>query len=443
MANIKDRHDTWNPDITYVIGHQRPDTDAIAAALGFAWHLTAIGRENVQAARAGQPGQQAVFALKKFGLSHPYLLAGVAPTFGHAAVRQPYVRPTDTLPEAMMRVAEGERVVPLVGEDNKPAGVVTSLALARAYTAPVSIMQTLMQPCSSIAEQPQVFFERDKISDHRNSLLRSENDDFLVVSDDGEYVGVATRRRILEPRRAKLFLVDHNELAQAVVDAEEAEIVGVLDHHRLGNSPTALPIPFVVDVVGSTSSLVAEHCQVAETTPPPGLAGMLLSGILSDTLVFRSPTTTGRDKVAAEWLAEIAGVDIASYGDELLRAAPGLGARTIQEILDTDRKAYTMGGHSISLAQVEATGFGSLPARREEILAAMEEWRQREGLAFFGLMVTDVVTGKSKMLTRGDKWIIAILPFDRSGEGEYDLEDMVSRKKQLVPALSALLDESF
>jgi manganese-dependent inorganic pyrophosphatase len=159
--------------------------------------------------------------------------------------------------------------------------------------------------------------------------------------------------------------------------------------------------------------------------------------------VFRSPTTTGRDKVAAEWLAELASVDIAAYGDELLRAAPGLGARTIEEILDTDRKVYTMGGHAVSLAQVEATGFGSLPSRREEILAAMEEWRQRESLAFFGLMVTDVVTGKSKMLTRGDKWIITVLPFDRSGEGEYDLEDMVSRKKQLVPALSALLDESF
>ncbi len=442
LTTKHDRHDTWNPETTYVVGHQRPDTDAIASALGFAWYLTAIGRENVQAARAGQPGQQAIFALRKFGLSSPQLLAGVAPTFGHAVIRQPYVRPTDPLPAAMMRVAAGDRVIPLVDEENRPAGVVTSLALALAYTAPTNIMHTLMQPCSTIAEQPQVFHQRDKISDHRNSLLRSENDDFLVVSDDGEYVGVATRRRILEPTRAKLYLVDHNELGQAVTDAEEAEIVGVLDHHRLGNSPTALPIPFVVDVVGSTSTLVAEHCITAEVTPPQGLAGMLLSGILSDTLTFRSPTATGRDKVAAEWLAEIAQIDMLAYGDELLHAAPGLGARTIQEILDTDRKTYTMGGHPISLAQVEATGFGSLPSRREEILAAMEEWRQREGLAFFGLMVTDVVTGTSRLLTRSEKWINAILPYTRLGEGEYDIEGMVSRKKQLVPALSALLDES-
>ncbi len=316
MPTTKERLDSWDPEVIYVVGHQRPDTDAIASALGFAWYLSQIEPENdIQAARAGQPGKQALFALKRFELANPLFLAGVAPTFGHAAIRQTSVRPTDGIPAAMMRVAEGDRVIPLVDENNKPAGVVTSLALARAYTAPVNIMYTLAQPSSSLAEQPQMYYSRDKISDHRNSLLRSEIDDFLVISDDGEYVGVATRRRILEPPRARLYLVDHNELGQAVTDAEEAEIIGVLDHHRLGNSPTASPIPFVVDVVGSTSTLVAEHCNTAGLVPPQGLAGMLLSGVLSDTLVFRSPTTTPRDKVIAEWLEGIAGIDRFAYGE--------------------------------------------------------------------------------------------------------------------------------
>lgn len=443
MPTLKDRTESWDPTVTYVVGHQRPDTDSIASALGYAWYLsqTTTG-VTVVPARAGQPGKQALFAIKRFDQPIPHLLAGVAPTFGHAAVRQPTVLPTDTLPAAMMRVAEGDRVIPLVDENNIPHGVVSSLSLARAYTANVSIMETFTKACSSLAEQPQIFYSRDKISDHRNSLLRSENDDFLVINDDGEYVGVATRRRILEPPRAKLFLVDHNELGQAVVDAEEAEIIGVLDHHRLGNSPTASPIPFVVDVVGSTSTLVAELCQKAGKTPPAGLAGMLLSGILSDTLVFRSPTTTERDTQCAYWLASIASIDHYAYGEELLHAAPGLGARTVQEILDNDRKTYQMGGHPVSLAQVEVTGFQSLPERREDLLATMEEWRQREGLSLFGLMVTDVVTGTSRMLTRGDKWAITVLPFNRIGEGEYDLEGMVSRKKQLVPALSGILDET-
>ena len=223
--------------------------------------------------------------------------------------------------------------------------------------------------------------------------------------------------------------------------AEEAEIVAVLDHHRLGNSPTALPIPFVVEPVGSTSTLVGEHCQSRQLEPPAGLAGMLLSGILSDTLVFRSPTATDRDRAIGAWLAKLADVDIAAYGDELLRASPGLTARAAEEIIDGDRKSYQIGGYSVSIGQVETTGLQELPHRREELLATLEERRQREALALLALMVTDVVTGNSHLLCRGEHWIMTALPFIRVAEGEFDLEDMVSRKKQLVPMLHAVLEE--
>lgn len=441
MLSGKERADRWNPDMTYVIGHQRPDTDAIASALGYAWYLTAIGQTDIVAARAGQPTEQAQFALKRYEQTPPLLLTGVAPTFGHTAIPQVSVTPDSPLPAAMARVAEGDRVVPVVDSNGRPSGVVTSLALARAYTAPMNVTAMLAQPCQSIADPPVTFFEKDRISDHRTGLLRSETDDFLVVSEGGQYVGVATRRHILDPPRAKLILVDHNELSQAVADAEEAVIIAVLDHHRLGNAPTALPIPFVVDTVGSTSTLVAEHCHVRELTPPKGLAGMLLSGILSDTLVFRSPTTTERDTAAALWLAELAGVDAATYGEELLHAAPGLSARSASDILDSDRKSYQMGGGSVSVGQVEVTGLQELPQRRTELLQEMEDRRQREALSLLCLMVTDVVTGHSHMLCRGESWIMTALPFTRVAEGEFDLEDMVSRKKQLVPTLSAILDE--
>jgi manganese-dependent inorganic pyrophosphatase len=424
-----------------VIGHQRPDTDAIASALGYAWYLNRIGQK-VTPARAGQPNEQAQFALRRFEQAAPQLLTGVAPTFGHAAVAQPTVSPNDPLPAAMARVAEGDRVIPVVDAEGRPSGVVTSLALARAYTAPVNIMQTLAQPCQSIADSPLMFGERDRISDHRATLLRSETDDFLVVSDEGQYVGVATRRNLLEPPRARLILVDHNELSQAVADAEEAEIVAVLDHHRLGNPQTALPIPFFVEPVGSTSTLVAEQCQLHNLEPPAGLAGMLLSGILSDTLAFRSPTATDRDHAAGSWLAKLAQVEIADYGIELLHAAPGLTARSADVILDTDRKSYQMGGLEVSVGQVEVTGLQELPERREELLAAMDERRLREGLSLIGLMVTDVVTGRSHLLARGEPWILRALPFTRVAEGEFDLEDIVSRKKQLVPTLMAVLEEA-
>ena len=441
MPNPKERTDAWDPKMTYVIGHQRPDTDAIASALGYAWYLSAAGEPNVVAARAGQPGEQAVFALKRFEQTSPHLLSGVAPTFGHVAQEQSYVLPESPLPFAMQRVAEGARVIPIVDADGRPSGIVTPLALARAYTAPMNVTQMLAQRCQAIAEPPVAFCDRDRISDHRSALLRSETDDFVIVSDQGEYIGVATRRKILEPPRARLILVDHNELSQAVADAEEAEVVGVLDHHRLGNAPTSLPIPFVVEPVGSTSTLVGEHCQSHHLNPPPGLAGMLLSGILSDTLVFRSPTTTDRDIAIADWLAKLANVEARVYGEELLRAAPGLSARAAEDVLETDRKAYVMGGQSISIGQVEVTGLQELPNRRAELVALLQETRQREGLALMALMVTDIVTSRSHMLAAGDNWIMTALPFNRIAEGEYDLEDMVSRKKQLVPTLSAILEE--
>ncbi|CEK15427.1 DHHA2 domain-containing protein [Chthonomonas calidirosea] len=441
-AHTKERGDRWDPEVTYVIGHQRPDTDAIASALGYAWFLNQIGKK-VTPARAGQPGEQALFALSRFSMAPPMLLTGVAPTFGHCARHQGVVAPDAPLPAAMARVAEGDRIVPVVDPEGKPVGVVTSLALARAYMAPMNVTAMLAQPCLSIAETPVVFRVSDRISDYRNQLLRSETDDFLVVSETGRYVGVATRSRILQPPRARLILVDHNELSQAVADAEEAEIVGVLDHHRLGNPPTAAPIPFLVDPVGSTCTLIAEQCQAHKLEPPEGLAGMMLSGILSDTLVLRSPTTTERDRAAAEWLARLAKVELEAYGQELLHAAPGLTERSADEILDGDRKSYQMGGVAVSIGQVEVTGMESLAQRREELLQALEERREREGLALIGLMVTDIVTGRSHLLCRGEPWILTALPFTRVAEGEFDLEDMVSRKKQLVPMLHAVLEEAF
>lgn len=438
-----DRFELWDPDHTYVIGHQRPDTDSIAAALGYAWLLTETGHKDILAARAGQPGEQALFALNRFEQMLPKLLSGVAPTFAHVARCCNSVPPDAPLSEALARIAGGEQVIPIVEEAGKPVGVVTPLGLARAYARSLSLAPgkgkgddlTGLPTCREVAEPALMFKERERISDHKNTLLRSETHEFMVVTAEGMYVGMASQRDLLQPPRARLILVDHNELTQAVVGADEAEIVGVLDHHRLGNPPTAAPIPFVVDPVGSTSTLVAEQCESHGKTPPSGLAGLLLSGILSDTLVFRSPTTSERDKAVAKWLAQVCRVDMIRYGGELLRSSPSFGSRTVAEILDTDRKAYEMGGVEVSVAQAEVTGMQELPQRKEELLAAMDDRLARENLALICLMITDVVTGHSVLLVRGDERLSDALPFAHVADYQFDIGDMVSRKKQLIPAL--------
>ncbi len=432
----------WDPNLTYVVGHQRPDTDAIASALGYAWLLDQegspfpLGDRGVVAARAGQPNPQTLFALQRFGLAAPQLLGAVAPTFAHTAKAVAPVEPAAPLAGAVVRIAAGERVVPVVAADGRPLGAVTPAALARAWSRPAG----LAAPCAETMDPLPPFAAGERLSDHRGALLRSEVDDFLVVDESGGYLGVATRARLLGPPRARLVLVDHNELEQAVPGAEEAEIVAVLDHHRLGNPPTALPIPFVVEPVGSTCTLVAEQCRAAGQEPPADLAGLMLSGILSDTLLFRSPTVTDRDRSAAGWLAARSATDLDAYGAELLRAAPGLGGRAPDEVLDADRKSYTMADQSLSIAQVEVGGFQELADRRQELLAALAELRRREALALACLMVTDVVAGRSRLLAVGERRLVAALPFRRLADGEFDLGDMVSRKKQLVPALHAALE---
>lgn len=444
MPQSADRYDFWDPDITYVIGHQRPDTDSIASALGYAWYLQHIGHESVRPSRTGQPAEQTLYALKRFEQPLPGLLTAVAPTFWHVAEHRVSVAPDAPLSDALALLAGGEQIVPVTHRDKKPMGVVTPLALARAYSrslgedgASVSVAGVT---CGSLAEPLPTFRTRDRISDHRSALLHSENNQFLVVDDEGHYCGIATQRHILQPPRARLILVDHNELTQAVAGAEEAEIVGVLDHHRLGNPPTASPIPFVVDPVGSTSTLVAEYCRSKRLSPPRPIAGMLLSGILSDTLVFRSPTTSERDRAAAEWLGTLCQINVPLFGKELLGASPGLALRTAEAILDADRKNYEMGGAHVSIGQVEVTGMQELPERREELLAEMDTRAQQEGVDLIGLMVTDVVTGTSRMLVRGETKLIDALPFSRVAEFEFDLHEIVSRKKQLAPAVQNAIE---
>jgi manganese-dependent inorganic pyrophosphatase len=167
----------------------------------------------------------------------------------------------------------------------------------------------------------------------------------------------------------------------------------------------------------------------------------MLSGVLSDTLVLRSPTTTERDRAAADWLASLARVDVQHFGEALLRASPGLASRSAAEIIDADRKAYDMSGRRVSIGQVEVAGFQELPGRREELLATLAERQEREELALLCLMITDVVAGRSRLLAAGELGILRSLPYVRLGEGEWDLGEAVSRKKQLVPALSAVLDD--
>jgi manganese-dependent inorganic pyrophosphatase len=254
---------------------------------------------------------------------------------------------------------------------------------------------------------------------------------------------------LLDPPRLKIILVDHNEPQQALGSLDEAELVEILDHHRLGNPTTHEPIRFTVDVVGSTSTLVSELIEDAGLSAPPELAGLMLAGLLSDTLVMTSPTTTERDHQAAErlarwafvWGAPLEGETVQSFGEKVLSAGAGLSSRDPKDVVSTDMKQYETANTRFAIAQAEVSDLYELNDYLEPLRDALQELRERRSLDFAMLMVTDVVQGDSRLLMVDAPAVLEELPYRPLTDGTRLASGVVSRKKQLLPVVFSLLED--
>jgi manganese-dependent inorganic pyrophosphatase len=441
----------------HVIGHLNPDTDAIASAMGYAWLLRERDGRNAIAARAGAINPQTAWVLKTIGLEAPRYLPDASPRFERIARTLPPVLPDRPLREAWAVAAAGRTGAPVVEGSGRPLGLVTGNSVFRFLSRQmdervdlenVSVARILSVPCrAAMDENVPCFNLATRVRDAVHRVVRDERDDFFVTREDGTYFGIARTPDILNPPRLRVILVDHNEASQALGALEEAELVEVLDHHRLGNSPTTMPIPFIVDPVGSTSTLVAERVLAAGLVPSSSIAGLLLAGLLSDTLILKSPTTTPRDHAAAkclgEWALDTAEVpygSIVSFGEALLAAGAGLTVHDVGAILNSDLKIYEAGEFKFGIAQAEVANRHELDERLEALQAGLEDMCEARGLGLAVLMVTDVVRGASRLVLAGQHVaVLDDLPYVRRADGTLDAPDVVSRKKQLLPAILGLL----
>ena len=299
-------------DRVYVIGHVNPDTDSIAAAMGYAWFLKERDGLDTVAARAGAINPQTTWILRRLGLEAPFLLTDASPRFEAVSRRLDTITPDSLLRDAWVIASRTGGIAPVVSEDGIAIGLITGFSLFQYLSKLVGphpeqkemrITEILNQNCLEACDKRIPCFQSStRIRDVIHRILREEYNEFLVVDDKGLYLGVTRQRDVLNPPRIKVILVDHNEPGQALGALEEAELVEILDHHRLGNHSTHIPIRFTVDIVGSTSTLISERIEDAGLSAPPALAGMLLAGLLSDTLILTSPTTTPRDQLAADRL---------------------------------------------------------------------------------------------------------------------------------------------
>lgn len=258
----------------------------------------------------------------------------------------------------------------------------------------------------------------------------------VLTEDDSLLLGVVSKSDLIDPPRLRLALVDHNEYAQAVRGVEEAEIVEVVDHHRLaGNLVSREPIRYLNEPVGSTSTLVARKFAHRDLTPEPGISLCLLAGIVSDTLNLTSPTTTDLDREMLNWLAKVAGVDAAEFTRKFFAIGSLLANGTAEDIVNADRKEFSDNGLKISIAQVEELGMEALSARQHELLDYLQTLIVSEQLDLICLVITDVTEHYSHIIATGNESLLSSLPYQRLGPHSFAAPGVVSRKKQIFPAV--------
>lgn len=239
----------------------------------------------------------------------------------------------------------------------------------------------------------------------------------------------------------QVMLVDHNEFQQSAADIEKVEILAVVDHHRIANFQTANPLYYRAEPVGCTSTIILKLYKENNVEVPKNIAGMMLSAIVSDTLLFKSPTCTQEDVQAAKELAEIAGVDLEAYGLEMLKAGTNLGTKSAAELIDLDAKSFPMGGSNLRIAQVNTVDLAEVFARQAELESAMQEANAANGYDLFVLVVTNILDNDSEILIVGEPKENVEKAFNVTLENNRALlKGVVSRKKQVVPQLTAAFE---
>ena len=282
------------------------------------------------------------------------------------------------------------------------------------------------------------FHLNDFIDDVRDTVLQSRFRSYPILDHRERVVGTLSRYHLLRPRRKRIVLVDHNERSQAVSGLEQAEIIAIIDHHRLADVQTGHPIFVRNEPVGSTTTIVATMFQERGLLPSQNMAGLMAAAILSDTVLFKSPTCTPRDRRMAERLARIAGIDLEVLGREMFSA----GATTdkpAEELLRSDFKEFHIAGHSIGVCQITCLDIDSMLVRLPELLAAMDRLKSIKGYDMLLMMLTDVLRCGTELVFLGEEEAIR-QAFDAADVTAHHifLPGVVSRKKQIIPALAAL-----
>ena len=315
---------------------------------------------------------------------------------------------------------------------SSPHDTATTAALCRAAVAVRNVLN----------EEFICFREHAPLASVREEATSSGHQIFPVLDAVGQVAGILSKSDFLKTVTRKLILVDHNELSQAVQGAGEVEIIEIIDHHRIGALTTQQPILFRNEPVGSTCTIVADCFFRYGVEMPTAIAGLMLAGVVSDTLNLTSPTTTPRDADILKRLEELSGVNARAFTEKLFASGSLLTLKPAPQAITTDCKEYHEDGVKFSVAQIEEIGFDQFWKRKEELLDALAAYRRKRSYYYSAMLVTDVTTQCSLLLVVGDEEFTKRIDYPRVEPGIYELRDVVSRKKQLLPYLTHCLRQA-
>lgn len=274
----------------------------------------------------------------------------------------------------------------------------------------------------------------------KDKMLKTRYRSYPVIDDEGCIKGFISRYHLISQRRKKVILLDHNEKAQTIDGIDQADILEIIDHHRIGDIQTSYPIQFKNDAVGSTATLIANMYFESGLNPTRSIAGILCAAIISDTLQFKSPTSTYADELTANKLAKIADLNLQEFASALYKASASLEGMSPQTILEYDFKDYVFNKYKIGIGQINSSDSDAFSKIKDELLVLMKNVQENRGYRLILLMVTDIINEGSEILFAGDDGALIEKAFNIKGnEGYAFLKGVVSRKKQIIPIISSTI----
>ena len=426
--------------------HNVPDLKDVTITLRILRHLGCTAERDGDTVRIDSRDMNRNFIphdLMRELRSSVIFLGAILTRFGTASLSMPGgcelgPRPVNLHLDALRALeASGESSLPVAGADGRFRGMLSPAKLLALFIAKDDLSRPTgeapLHACS------QVLAASDRVHDVKAACIRNAHNHFPVVDEDGRLLGTVLKRAFAEIPPFRMILVDHNEIDQGIPGLEELPILEVVDHHRISFTSTPEPIKYTADTVGSTCTIVARMFRGAGLRPSKAVAGVLLAGIVADTLFFQSPTTTEADRTFAAWLEKISGATAQELMDGMMSVASALSALTPAKAVDSDRKTYAESGWTFSLAQLEESNLALFHNQIDVLGAELDRVLAQEKLDFVALLVTDPVRAPSELLFRGAESVRRALPWRTHARGTFLLPGVLSRKKQLLPEVLSTL----